>query len=248
MKALSKPIPIKAFAHVAGAIYLSIIVFGGYTQAIVMSSFLVAGDSAATMRNILADQHHWNTSALLNLIVPIIAVVQIWLEYVIFKPVNRNLALLFLMLNMANAIIEALGKLFLLMVMPILKDSGLQTVFDRAQISELAGLALTAHTISFNISLIFFGAACLVLGHLIKRSGFLPKIIGWMMQAAGSAYLVLCFSALFAAKLVGSLEPVLFGLVLLGEGSLCLWLLIKGVAQEPWHRLTSANQAQGDTI
>jgi hypothetical protein len=248
MNAPSQPIPIKAYAHAVGAIYLSIIVFGGYTQAIVMSGFLVAGDSAATMRNILADQQHWNTSALLNLIAPILAVVQIWLEYVIFRPVNRNLALLFLMLNMANAIVEALGKLFLLMVVPILKDTGLQTVFDSAQIFELAGLALTAHTLSFNISLIFFGATCLVLGHLIKQSGFMPKILGWMMQAAGTAYLILCFSALFAPNLVGSLEPVLFGFVLLGEGSLCLWLLIKGIAQEPWHRLTGRDEAQGDPI
>jgi hypothetical protein len=63
MNAPSQPIPIKAYAHAVGAIYLSIIVFGGYTQAIVMSGFLVAGDSAATMRNILADQQHWNASA-----------------------------------------------------------------------------------------------------------------------------------------------------------------------------------------
>jgi hypothetical protein len=72
MNALIKPIPIKLHAHVAGAIYLIIIVFGGYTQGIVMASFLVSGDTPATMRNILAAPQHWNVSALGNLIVPIL--------------------------------------------------------------------------------------------------------------------------------------------------------------------------------
>jgi hypothetical protein len=141
------------------------------------------------------------------------------------------------MLNIANACVEAVGKLFLLLVMPILTDVGLEQAFNQVQVFELAGLALTAHTISFNISLIFFGVACLIVGQLIIQSGFLPRILGRFMQLAGSAYLILCFTALFAPSASGVMEPVLFVAVLLGEVSLCLWLLVKGIDGHKWNDL-----------
>jgi Domain of unknown function (DUF4386) len=96
-----------------------------------------------------------------------------------------------------------------------------------------------SHDIAFNIALIFFGFTCLVNGYLIFKSGYLPKLIGVLMQIAGLSYLMACFAALFAPALADVITPAILLPPLIGESSFCLWLLIKGVDVGRWNeRLT----------
>ncbi len=237
MTAHAKSTPIQAYVRLAGAIYLFIIGFGGYAEGVIMSKLLVDGDITATMHNILASSREWNLTALGNLIVPVIAVFQIWIEYILFRPVSRNLAQLFVLLNIANVSVEAVSKLFMLMVMPILHSKGLAANFGELQVYSFAGMALIAHNICFTISLVFFGLVCLVEGYLIFRSAFMPKFLGILLQSAGIAYLGLCFSQLFAPAVADTMAPMFFLAILIGEGALCLWFLIKGVDVEKWRHL-----------
>ena len=235
--------PIQAYARLAGAIYLVIIVFGGYAEGVVMSKLVVSGDATATMRNILTSSDQWNLSAMINLIVPVLAVFQLWIEAILFRPVSTNLTRLFVLLNIANICVESVSKIFLLMVMPILHGAGLAEHLDQSQVFALAGLALKAHDIGFSISLIFFGAVCLVEGYLILSSGFLPRALGVLMSLAGVAYLAMCFSQLFAPAILDLITPAVFAPILIGEGSLCLWLLIKGVDAAKWGQLAGEDRS-----
>jgi len=222
----------QAYARLAGVIYLLVIVFGGFSEGYVMNTLVVAGDAAATARNILGAPDLWRWSVAGNLVVPVIAVVQMWIEYLLLRPVSRNLAWLFVFLNLASLAVEAVSKLFLLMVEPIL--SGAAGGFAPGQVQGLAHLALVGHDISFNIALILFGAACLVSGGLIFRSGYLPRAVGVLMQVAGASYLVASFSALAAPAFAGVITPWILLPPLVGESSLCLWLLVRGVNLERW--------------
>ncbi len=121
--------------------------------------------------------------------------------------------------------------------MPILKNADYLTAFDSHQVQVLAILAVKSHNIAFNIALIFFGLACLVSGHLIFKSGYLPKFVGALMQVAGVCYLIACFSALFAPAFANVISPGILIPSLIGESSLCLWLLVMGVNVEKWNRL-----------
>lgn len=83
----------------------------------------------------------------------------------------------------------------------------------------------TLHLSHYVISpLIFFGIYCLLLGQLIVRSGFLPKILGVLLVLAGLGWLLFLFP--FANSLNSVTE--IFGIV--AEGAFCLWLLIAGVS------------------
>ncbi len=244
MTDLTKPASVQAYARLAGAIYLVVIVFGGLSEGVVTSSLVVPGDTTSTMRNILSSVELWNMSALGNLIVPLIAVVQLWIEYMLFASVNKKLAQLFVLLNIASLGVEAISKLFLLMVVPMLQSANLASSFSEQQVFELAGLALMGHDLGFNIALIFFGCALLVLGYLIFKSGFLPRTIGVLIQLAGLAYLAVCLSQMFAPSIASLIIPAVFVPVLIGEASLCLWLLVKGVNIEKWNqRLTASGSA-----
>jgi hypothetical protein len=83
-------------------------------------------------------------------------------------------------------------------------------------------------------SVVFFGPYCLLIGYLIFRSTFLPRILGVLMALAGLGWLV------FLSPLANHLSTYLTVLGFLAELSLCLWLLVKGVNDQRWKEQASA--------
>lgn len=106
--------------------------------------------------------------------------------------------------------------------------------FEPEQLYAIASLSVKAHSYGFGVALIFFGCECLVVGYLIFRSSYLPKTIGVLMQIAGLCYLTNSFALLLAPTFANRLFPVILLPALVGEASLCLWLLVKGVNVEKW--------------
>jgi hypothetical protein len=73
-------------------------------------------------------------------------------------------------------------------------------------------------------SLAFFGPYCLLIGYLIFRSTFLPRILGVLMASAGVGWLI------FLSPLASRLSMYLTILGFLAEASLMIWLIVKGVS------------------
>jgi uncharacterized protein DUF4386 len=99
----------------------------------------------------------------------------------------------------------------------------------------LAGCAFGAlslfRTAPFPInSLVFFGFYCLLIGTLIFKSTFLPRILGAGMALAGLGWLTFA-----SAGLAHSLAPYNMIPGVVGEGALTLWLLVMGVNAARWN-------------
>jgi Domain of unknown function (DUF4386) len=223
------------YARLGGVLYLAIIVLGAFAEGFVANKLLVSGDAAATAHNILTSPGLWRLSVAGDLIVVLCAVPLLWIEYLLLRPVSRQLVLLAVLFNLVSLAVEAISKLFLLVVVPILGSADYLRAFEPKQLQILANLALKSHDIIFNIALIFFGFTCLVNGYLIFRSGYLPKFVGILMQIAGLSYLIACFAALFAPAVANAITPAILLPPLIGESSLCLWLLVKGVNIVKWN-------------
>jgi Domain of unknown function (DUF4386) len=215
------------YARLGGVLYLAIIVLGAFAEGFVANKLLVSGDAATTAHNILTSPGLWRLSVAGDLIVVLCAVPLLWIEYLLLRPVSRQLVLLAVLFNLVSLAVEAIRKLFLLVVVPILGSADYLRAFEPQQLQILANLALKSHDITFNIALIFFGLTCLVNGYLIFRSGCLPKFVGILMQIAGLSYLIACFAALFAPAVADVITPAILLPPLIGESSLCLWLLVK---------------------
>ena len=69
----------------------------------------------------------------------------------------------------------------------------------------------------------------MILGYQIYQSGYLPKFLGVLMQLAGVSYLVNTMVLILAPALMPALFPGVLVLAFVGEASLCLWLIVKGV-------------------
>ena len=224
------------YARTGGALYLAIIIFGAFAEGFVTNKLIVSGDAATTAHNILASPELWRLSVAGDLIIALCAVPLLWIEYLLLRPVSKQLVLLAVLFNVVSLAVEAISKLFLLVVMPILSRADYLRAFEPKQLQILASLALKSHDIAFNIALIFFGFTCLVNGYLIFRSEYLPKLIGVLMQLAGLSYLIACFAALFAPVLADLIIPAVLIPPLIGESSFCLWLLVKGVNIAKWNQ------------
>jgi hypothetical protein len=83
-------------------------------------------------------------------------------------------------------------------------------------------------------SLVFFGPYCLLIGYLIFRSTFLPRILGVLMALAGLGWLI------FLSPLANYLSTYLKALGFLAEASLMLWLIVKGVNEPRWKEQAGA--------
>lgn len=225
---------IQRYARLGGALYLGIIVLGAFAEGFVSNKLIIAGDAAATAHNILGSAGLWRASVAADFTVVLLAVPLLWIEYLLLKPVSRHWVLLALLFNLISLAVEAVSKLFLLVVMPTLASADYLRAFEPKQLEVLANFALNSHDIAFNIALIFFAFTCLVNGFLIFRSGYLPKFVGILMQVAGASYLVACLAALFAPAFADSITPWILLPPLVGESSFCLWLLVKGVNVPRW--------------
>jgi hypothetical protein len=92
------------------------------------------------------------------------------------------------------------------------------------------------HLAHFDISpLVFFGFYCLLIGYLILRSAFLPRILGALMAFGGLGWLTF-----LSSPLAKYLSPYNFFPGIIGEGALTLWLLVMGVNEQQWKEQASA--------
>jgi hypothetical protein len=72
--------------------------------------------------------------------------------------------------------------------------------------------------------LLFFGAYCLLIGYLVFRSTFLPRVLGVFMALAGLGWL-----AFLSPTVARYLTLYIEGLGIFAEASLMLWLIVRGV-------------------
>ena len=235
----------QVYARIGGALYLTIIALGLFAEGFVTNKLVVFGDATATAHNILASQSLWNIGVAANMIIPLCAVPLLLIEYVLLRPVSRNLVLLAVLFNLVSLAVETISKLFLLAVLPPLGNADYLTAFEPQQLHALAYLALKSHDFGFNVALIFFGCTCIINGYLIFRSRYLPRLVGVLMQIAGACYLTACFAALFAPTFYDLISPAILIGPFIGELSFCLWLLVKGVDVPKWIERASLNTVRG---
>jgi hypothetical protein len=80
-----------------------------------------------------------------------------------------------------------------------------------------------------NVSLVFFGCYCILIGCLVLRATFMPRFVGVAMLIAGAGWLTFLWP-----PLAQRLSPFNMLPGMLGEFVLTLWLLTMGVNAERW--------------
>jgi uncharacterized protein DUF4386 len=224
----------QAYARVGGALYLIIIVIGFLGEALVRGRLVVPGDPTATAERIRASEFLWRASIGGEFILLTCGVALTLILYVLLRPVSRELALMAVFFNLVSIAIEGVASLQLLTALVPLGNASYLAALDPGALNALTFLFIRSHEYGFGIALIFFGWVCLIDGHLIRKSGYLPNVVGVLMQVAGLCYLINSFAVILSPALAHRLFPAILLPALIGEASLCLWLLVKGVNVSKW--------------
>ena len=221
-------------ARIAGALWLIIIVLAAFAEFFVRGKVVGDGDAATTAANILAHERLYRLGAAAALVYLACDVAVAVIFYELLEPVSRSLSLLasFFRLAMVAVLGANLPNLFAPLV--LLKSAASLSGFEAAQLQAQALVAVKLYTQIYFVSLLFFGVHCLLLGYLIYRSTFFPRVIGVLMAIAGSCYLFNGFANVFSPELAAGLLAYLMPFGLPGEVSLTVWLLLVGVDVERW--------------
>ena len=225
----------QARARIAGVFYLLTILTGVFAL-FVSRRLVVSGDAVATAGNILAHQSSYRLGFAANFVATACYVVVTALLYNVLKPVNRDLSLVAALLSIVGCVSGSVGALAPLVV---LGGAQYLSVFKVEQLQAMALMFLELDAQAYNGAMVFFGFYCLVVGYLVFRSAFLPRILGILMAIAGLCWLTHSFASFLSPPLAHSLSAYILVPGLFGEGSLTLWLLVAGVDERRWKEQAS---------
>lgn len=224
---LAEP-PSHIYARFAGLLYLIIIVAGISSEVFIRSSLIVTDNPTTTAANILASEGLFRFGFVADSIMLLSDVAIAVLFYVLLKPVSKTLALMAAAFRLIQAAILGFNLLNYYVVLLLIQGETYISAFKQDQLNSLAMLFLDMHSHGYDLGLLFFGISCLILGYLVVKSGYFPKVLGYGLIAAGTTYLTGSFTRFLFPAYSSFIEPI-YIVPLIAEVSFCLWLLFKGV-------------------
>jgi|BarGraNGADG00312_2_1021985.scaffolds.fasta_scaffold15444_2 hypothetical protein len=215
-------------ARWAGGLYLA------YILANVLASSLghIGLSDAQTLRaTISGDEVMFRWGLVAALSSALLFVLTAWALYTLLRPVDEPLALLLLVLNAVGVAVQCASYLPLLAVLAQ-GDSAVDVrALTSPQLDGLALLSVSTYRIGFVTAQLFFSAWLFPLGWLVLRSGFLPRVLGWLLLLDGVAVLVWFLQVLLAPAHPAISYPA-WAIGFIAELGLGLWLLVRGVRPE----------------
>jgi hypothetical protein len=235
----TEPSPLFA-ARMAGALWL-IVILTSIVAVIAGTSLDLDGDPGTLAANVLGSASKIRLIFVALFFGKICYLGVTVLLYELLKPVNKSVALFGAFCGLAGLLSGGAGHINLLTALSLLEESRRATEPVASQLQGAAKILLGTAP-RFSSEDVYFGCQIASVGYLIARSYFVPRVIGVLLVLGGSCFLITSFTNFLSPGLGGRLAPLLLPIVLLGEGSLTLWLLVRGVDVEKW-RSTVARRA-----
>jgi hypothetical protein len=236
----------RILARLAGALYLISAVPAGFSIYVLQKLF-VRGDAAATAKNILGSESLFRLGFVADLAGIMFVLGSLVFLFDLFQPVSRSLARLMVFFCLMGSAIQALNSLQDLTALVLLKGGAGLTALTTEQAQALAFLFLRLHTLTYDLALAFYAVFALMIGALVLKSTFLPRVLGVLTTIDGLSYLTFSLGLFLSPPFAVRLQQLGVPLVtaLLGEMLLMLWLIVKGVKAQRWEEQAAAAAGPG---
>lgn len=219
----------KSLARIAGFCYLVVIATGLFSEVFVRQALRVSNDALTTAHNIQTHEMLFRWGFVADLVNFVVGIPTILIIYHFFKKPNKILLQIALSLVIIQTAIIAVNLLNQITPLLLLANETYLNTFQQSQLASLSLLSLNIQSQGYAIGLVFFGFYCILIGFVIYKTNAMPKVIGVLYAIAGLCYLINSFT-MFLSK--GFANPIFVYLaipIFIGELSVCLWLLIKGI-------------------
>jgi len=219
-------------ARVAAFVFLIIFFLGMSTELFIRPGMIVPGDAATTVKNIAASKALFRLSLVSDLIRLMFLMLLPLVLYKLLKPVNKSIASLMVIFALVCVPISLLNELNHFAVLLLSSGADYLTAFKADQLNALVMFFVELRKYGTFIPQVF-SVWVLLLGYLVFKSGFLPRILGILLMLGGLCYTVQ--AVLFL--IFPNLDLMIFGLfAIIIESLFYLWLLIKGINVEVWKK------------
>jgi hypothetical protein len=215
-------------ARLAGALYLVQMAAGVFAEVFVRGSLVVRGDPAQTAQNIIDSERFFRLGIASDLVCYTAVLVATWALYVLLRSVDRNLAVLAVLLRLMELALHFNVTTQSLTALRLLSGADYLQAIDTAELQSLAQLAIGVQGAGMNTGFVLLGLGSAVFAWLFFKSRYIPRILaGWGVFASlllsAYAFTVILFPRAAALQIVPMLPMGIY------EVSLGLWLLLKGV-------------------
>jgi hypothetical protein len=145
----------------------------------------------------------------------------------LFKSVSKNLASLVVILGLVGVPIALLNELNRLAALVLVNGADYLKVFTTEQLQAAMMFFLDLNGQGILIAGIFWGLWLFPLGALVRKSGYVPGILGIFLIMAGFGYLTDPFLRLIVPGFADAIFPIILVLTM-GEVLFMAWIVIKG--------------------
>src|ERR1700730_3057264 len=219
--------------RVAGFLYLLLVLFAPFRLIYIPTKLFVRGNATVTANNIGAHELLFRLGIVSDLLCGIILILLILALYRLLNRVDRNLAVLMVILGgVLPAAIDFVNVLNDAAALILVLGADFLSVFEKPQRDALAMLFLRAHHQEVLAAEILWSLGLFPLAILVYRSRFLPRFLGVWLIINGFAYLALSLTGLLLPQYENMMFNISFP-AMLGEMAFMLWLVIKGAKPQP---------------
>ncbi|TIC88268.1 DUF4386 domain-containing protein [Nocardioides sp. GY 10113] len=213
----------------AGAGYLALFVLAIFANFLALGSVLHPDDAGATAAALAAHETTFRVGTVAFLAIFLIDVVIAWALLVLFRGVQRDLALLAAWFRLGYTVMLGVSLVFLYVALELIGTDA----------AEPTLLALRAFDFTWVAGLAAFGLHLVLIGRLLltaRTSGRGTRAIGWLLVVAGAAYVVDTVAHVALADYERYADAFLAMVALpsmVGELSLAVWLLLVATGRQP---------------
>lgn len=197
---------------------------------------MAPGDAATTAGNVMAFEGLFRLGIAGDAVVFLTEIILTALLYALLKPVSRTLSLAAAFARLAMTVMQGMNLLNYLLALTLLSGAGyLAGVRGRPTAGARAAVSQCVRDCGADLGA-FFGLHTLLLGFLVYKSGYFPRILGALLIVAACGYLIDSFGNFLLPQYDALYTQVVVLAALLGELPFAIWLSIKGVDVKEWER------------
>ncbi|MGQ8337047.1 DUF4386 domain-containing protein [Sunxiuqinia sp. A32] len=193
---------------------------------------LYVPDSASeTMKNVTASSMLFRIGVFSWLIILISDVIAAWGLYIFLKPVNKNMSLIMAWFRLIYVAILGTAIMNLVQVLSLIGGIDFAAILGTEQLQTQVLIHIKGFYDTWSLGLVVFGLHVLLLGYLLFKSGFCPKIFGVLLVLAFVGYVITNSLKLLSpeAKNITTVLEWIFIIPMLSEIALGIWLLVIGL-------------------
>lgn len=220
----SSKISLSSAAMIAGIGLLISAIAAPFAELYVLPKLIVPYMTQETAANIQAHESLFTAAIYAYFITFIMDLIVAWALYILLKPVNEHLSMLTALFRWVYTVIAMVALMNLVTALGLLTTPKYLTIFEKEQLYAQAMISIRAFKNHWYFGIILFGIHLLMLGYMVLKSTYIPKIMGILLIISGLGYMLTSIRPYWLPGI--SIDFALY--TFFGEVVFMLWLLIKG--------------------